>query len=223
MILPPPPNIPKIILKEEDLEKDFSLKRGAPGDHIKASRIGYSHHGIYLGDEGVIHYLDGRVSITDYEEFRNGDSVKLVIHKKPKYTPKEAIERAYSRLGEKEYDLVFNNCEHFCNWCIEGVSKSKQVKNAAGAVAITGGGGAAVAASVAASAIPKIIDDASKTSLDDPVDAVATIASSVVENVLDAALDTVDTVVKDAIDAVCTPIDDAIDTVSDVFNWFFDD
>ena len=31
------------------------------------------------------------------------------------------------QLGEKEYNLVTNNCEHFAIWCKTGVSESSQV------------------------------------------------------------------------------------------------
>jgi len=43
------------------------------------------------------------------------------------FSPKETIERAKSRLGEREYSLPFNNCEHFAIWCKTGLSKSEQV------------------------------------------------------------------------------------------------
>lgn len=43
------------------------------------------------------------------------------------YSPTETIERAKSRLGETEYNLPFNNCEHFSIWCKTGVSESHQV------------------------------------------------------------------------------------------------
>ena len=36
--------------------------------------------------------------------------------------------RACSRLGEHEYDLIFNNCEHFAIWCRTNVAESKQTK-----------------------------------------------------------------------------------------------
>ena len=42
------------------------------------------------------------------------------------YPPKEAIERARSRLGEKEYGLFKNNCECFVNWAITGRAVSNQ-------------------------------------------------------------------------------------------------
>lgn len=43
------------------------------------------------------------------------------------YSPEETVRRARSKLGESEYNLIFNNCEHFAIWCKTGVSKSEQV------------------------------------------------------------------------------------------------
>lgn len=37
------------------------------------------------------------------------------------------MDRAYSRLGEAHYSTLFNNCEHFVLWCIEGFHYSKQI------------------------------------------------------------------------------------------------
>ena len=42
------------------------------------------------------------------------------------FPPEEAIERARSRLGEKEYGLFKNNCECFVNWAITGMAVSNQ-------------------------------------------------------------------------------------------------
>lgn len=33
------------------------------------------------------------------------------------------------RLGENHYNLLTRNCEHFVNWCIEGIESSRQVDN----------------------------------------------------------------------------------------------
>ena len=38
------------------------------------------------------------------------------------------ITRAVSRLGERKYKGLTNNCEHYANWCFTGYSSSKQVK-----------------------------------------------------------------------------------------------
>ena len=45
------------------------------------------------------------------------------------YSPEETVERAKSQLGEGDYNLVFNNCEHFALWCKTGVKESSQVQN----------------------------------------------------------------------------------------------
>ncbi len=44
------------------------------------------------------------------------------------YSPEETVERAKSQLGEGDYNLVFNNCEHFAVWCKTGVKESSQVQ-----------------------------------------------------------------------------------------------
>lgn len=48
--------------------------------------------------------------------------------KKFKYfSNEETIKRAKSRLGENQYSLYSNNCEHFAIWCRTGISDSQQV------------------------------------------------------------------------------------------------
>ena len=62
---------------------------------------------------------------------------KLVLQKSREaklYSPRETIERAKSRIGEKQYNLLLNNCEHFAIWCKTGVSKSYQVDRAIGVI-----------------------------------------------------------------------------------------
>jgi len=36
--------------------------------------------------------------------------------------------RVFNRLGEQEYALLENNCEHFATYCITGVAESYQAK-----------------------------------------------------------------------------------------------
>ena len=43
------------------------------------------------------------------------------------YTPEETVQRAKSRLGETNYKILTNNCEHFVIWCKTGVNESMQV------------------------------------------------------------------------------------------------
>lgn len=56
-----------------------------------------------------------------------------------------AVNRAISRINEKAYDYLENNCEHFKNWVHRGVHKSQQADNfkegavvALGTVAVVG-------------------------------------------------------------------------------------
>lgn len=46
-----------------------------------------------------------------------------------------AIERARSRIGEKDYSLLSNNCETFINWVKINTATSKQVQDAASTIA----------------------------------------------------------------------------------------
>lgn len=50
-----------------------------------------------------------------------------------------AVNRAISRIGERAYNYVTNNCEHFKNWVHRGEHKSAQVDNAMEGVAIGAG------------------------------------------------------------------------------------
>jgi len=104
------------------------------GAHLKSPRRGYSHHGVYVGQDRVVHYSGlsgawqcGPVEEVSLHEFANGHEVRFVDHLDPPYSPEEVVRRARSRLGENDYRLLTNNCEHFCNWCLSGVSLSAQV------------------------------------------------------------------------------------------------
>jgi hypothetical protein len=103
------------------------------GAHLISPRRFYLHHGIYLGGADVAHYSGfsgslrpGPIEVTDLEHFANGKPV-WVLQEPCKYSSEEIADRARSRLGEKQYRVLFNNCEHFCSWCVSGKSYSAQV------------------------------------------------------------------------------------------------
>lgn len=92
----------------------------------------YEHHGIDCGDGSVIHYSkaepEAEVRRTSIHAFAMGSPVM----QKPQplsFVADVVIQRAESRLGERRYDLFFNNCEHFANWCKTGRSESEQLAN----------------------------------------------------------------------------------------------
>lgn len=109
------------------------------GNHIYINCGIYCHHGIYVGNNKVIHYLSKGISLTDMKTFSKGYPIKIKQHifKKDK---NEIVSRAYSRLGENRYNLIFNNCEHFATWCCTGVSVSMQVVTIAIQIIIFKGG-----------------------------------------------------------------------------------
>lgn len=111
------------------------------GDHLVTKRFGYTHHGIYLGNQEVIHYSgfangfqSGVIEITSYAEFTDGNPCSVKQHSNRKYGVKMTISRALSRLGEDWYNVLLSNCEHFVSWCIMGMHSSRQVNNLIAAV-----------------------------------------------------------------------------------------
>jgi hypothetical protein len=50
----------------------------------------------------------------------------------------DAINRAMTRLNEKAYNLILNNCEHYANWVQSGLPKSVQVEDIGKALALSG-------------------------------------------------------------------------------------
>ena len=107
------------------------------GDHLKILRYGfYYHHAIDLGDGNVIQYrgepfsnnkILAEIAIDPIEKFIKYNDSKIEIVEYDKcFSVKKVIDRAMSRLGEKKYNVLTNNCEHFCVWCKTGKHYSQQ-------------------------------------------------------------------------------------------------
>lgn len=103
------------------------------GCHLVTPRRCYMHHGIYLGESEVIHYSGirrslkpGPIEVTDLQGFADGKPL-WIVQEPCHYSSSEIVHRARSRIGERQYKILSNNCEHFCNWCISGKSYSAQV------------------------------------------------------------------------------------------------
>ena len=103
----------------------------AAADHLRVPRQHglFLHHGIDLGDGSVAHYLEGREILrSPLEEFSRGQDVSVVSHDQAS-SAGVTLRRAMSRIGEQNYNLLFNNCEHFANWCKTGRHRSGQVED----------------------------------------------------------------------------------------------
>lgn len=115
------------------------------GDHIRVKRKGglYAHHGIYVSDNEVIHFtgkdddsiLDWskpEVISSDLDDFLKGGVLEVKEYSDEEfqdlYSPEQIVSYARACLGDKGYNLVFNNCEHFANVCTLGRFRSIQVE-----------------------------------------------------------------------------------------------
>ena len=104
------------------------------GAHIVTRRHGYTHHGIYAGAGKVVHYAGlsrglrrGPVEENSLSTFADGYPVSIASGVPPKFEGREVARRARSRIGEANYRLFTNNCEHFCEWCLRGQHRSYQI------------------------------------------------------------------------------------------------
>ncbi len=118
-------------------------KKPEYGDQIRVNRGFYFHHGIYESDDVVYHFASpigseispetAVVHRTTLENFSKGSPVEVREYSEEellnKRKPDEIIEYAKAHIGERGYNIVSNNCEHFSNRCAFGKSDSDQVKN----------------------------------------------------------------------------------------------
>ena len=103
----------------------------AAADHLQVPRQHglFLHHGIDLGDGTVAHYLEGREILrSSLDDFSQNQPLSVVPH--TECSPQGVtLRRAMSRIGEQNYNLLFNNCEHFATWCKTGRHHSNQVQS----------------------------------------------------------------------------------------------
>ena len=100
-------------------------------DHLQVPRQHglFQHHGIDLGDGTVAHYLEGKEILrSSIQDFAGNQHISIIPH--TKCSPRGVtLRRAMSRIGEQKYNLLFNNCEHFANWCKIGRHQSSQIED----------------------------------------------------------------------------------------------
>src|SRR5271154_247341 len=104
------------------------------GAHLVTPRRGYTHHGIYVGLGRVVQYGGmsrglnrGPVEEVSVSQFAQGRQIWLRLEESRWLNRGEVARRARLRLGENRYNLLTNNCEHFCEWCVRDQHRSYQV------------------------------------------------------------------------------------------------
>lgn len=100
----------------------------------------YDHYGIYVSEgKRVIHYtgeeggggdFKGMVQETPLSRFLDGANEFMIRRFPPSssYSGEETVRRARSQLGQRQYSVAFNNCEHFAVWAKTGQNVSSQVE-----------------------------------------------------------------------------------------------
>jgi hypothetical protein len=106
------------------------------GQHLFIHKAGgsYTHHALGLGNGRVIHYSGlandlttvGVIEEVDIDEFSQGKEIQIKPHDERRFSIEDAILRATIRLGESQYHILHNNCEHLVEWCISGEHRSGQ-------------------------------------------------------------------------------------------------
>ena len=123
----------------------FCLKNPSSADIIRIKvKNDIYHYGIYISDEEVIGFglasdilktnkEDVKVVSTDIKTFLDGHFLEVMelsfIEKMKKNKPDKIIKLARQRIGEGNYDILENNCEHFVNECVFNKHISLQTNN----------------------------------------------------------------------------------------------
>lgn len=94
----------------------------------------FHHYGIYCGDityrnkhykDVVIHYegeyKKGQIRGLSLDKFAQNREIYILEYAEEDcYPPEIVVQRAMNILGESDYALFGNNCEHFASWCKTG-------------------------------------------------------------------------------------------------------
>ena len=100
----------------------FVLEFDEAGKRPNKQEKGYRSSPIYRKKR----FYTGPYLIPVKDKIRNDDDILHI------YSPEETVARAKSLIGEDQYNLITNNCEHFAIWCKTGAHKSYQVESVLG-------------------------------------------------------------------------------------------
>lgn len=112
------------------------------GDMVRV-KLGYIYHyGVFVSEKEIVQFglaptaragikdCDVEVCVSDEATFLHGgilERAELSEQEESARVPCETtVEKARSRVGEKGYNILYNNCEHFAYECVMGVKKCTQ-------------------------------------------------------------------------------------------------
>ena len=120
----------------------FSFIEPKAGDMIRIKVGSIYHYGVYCSDELVVQFglapnlrpgiKDCQVEVctSTIEEFVQDGFLEVAeLDKKElkkRIKPQKTVELAKSKIGQKGYNIIYNNCEHFAYECVMGEKKCSQ-------------------------------------------------------------------------------------------------
>ena len=122
----------------------WSFSAPTPGDMVRIRFGELYHFGVYVSDDEVIqfglapnarsHMKESEVEVisSDVDTFCQGGFLEVAEpdkkEKRKRRSPQEAIAAARSRIGERGYNIIANNCEHFAYECVFGIKFCSQTE-----------------------------------------------------------------------------------------------
>lgn len=122
----------------------WSFTAPNPGDMVRIRFGELYHFGVYVSDDEVIqfglapnarsHMKESEVEViaSDVDTFCQGGFLEVAEpdrkEQKKRRSPDEAISAARARIGERGYNIIANNCEHFAYECVFGIKYCSQTE-----------------------------------------------------------------------------------------------
>lgn len=110
-----------------------------PGTPVKIGCLGYDHYAIVsdrIADDQPmlisLSYRTGTVAEEPWDEVVRERKV-TPSRLRPVLTPEEVVQRARAAIGQRRYNLITSNCEHFVHESLGLRARSRQIEGAASA------------------------------------------------------------------------------------------
>ena len=124
---------------------NWELKEPITGDMVRVKIGSIYHYGVFVSEDEIIQFglapqvrqtvkdVDVEVCASTVDAFLCGGFLEVATldkkEKKNRRAPQQTVAYARGRLGEKGYNILYNNCEHFAYECVTGERKCTQAEN----------------------------------------------------------------------------------------------
>ena len=165
------------------------LKQAQAGDMVRVKLGSIYHYGVFASEDEIIQFglapsmrsmlkdSEIEVCISDVDTFLAGGFLEVAVfergEKKKNRPADEALDYARSRIGERGYSILYNNCEHFAYECITGstyCSQTADVRAFFKALPIADVYIAAIPADLEVTSVEPTQKNAQLKKIDDPVE-----------------------------------------------------